>query len=133
MAGEDALAEGDSTMTYSKYLLAAAVAAVALPAAAHARSMRAVGSSTVYPFAKMVAERVARAIREMVVLRMRVGSRADGLEIGLRERWLVGRERSRRSDLSGAARGEKCAARDSERGEGEKVETRGSQRDRASY
>ena len=48
-------------MTYSKYLLTAAVAAIALPAAADARSMRAVGSSTVYPFAKMVAERVARA------------------------------------------------------------------------
>jgi phosphate transport system substrate-binding protein len=48
-------------MTYSKYLLTAAVAAIALPAAADARSMRAVGSSTVYPFAKLVAERVARA------------------------------------------------------------------------
>jgi phosphate transport system substrate-binding protein len=48
-------------MTYSKYLLTAAVAAIAVPAAADARSMRAVGSSTVYPFAKMVAERVARA------------------------------------------------------------------------
>ncbi|MFL6735293.1 MAG: substrate-binding domain-containing protein [Sphingomicrobium sp.] len=40
----------------------AALAAVALPTAAHARTqMRAVGSSTVYPFAKQVAERVARA------------------------------------------------------------------------
>jgi len=42
--------------------LAAAVAITCVPAAAHARSqMRAVGSSTVYPFAKMVAERVARS------------------------------------------------------------------------
>jgi phosphate transport system substrate-binding protein len=41
---------------------AALLAAVSLPAAAEARSqMRAVGSSTVYPFAKAVAERVARA------------------------------------------------------------------------
>ena len=42
-------------------LAAAAAAALTLPAAADARSMRAVGSSTVYPFAKMAAERVARA------------------------------------------------------------------------
>ena len=48
-------------MTTSKILLAAAATAVCLPAAADARSMRAVGSSTVYPFAKAVAERVARA------------------------------------------------------------------------
>jgi phosphate transport system substrate-binding protein len=41
---------------------AALLAAVSLPTAADARSqMRAVGSSTVYPFAKAVAERVARA------------------------------------------------------------------------
>src|SRR5918993_2317511 len=40
---------------------AAAVAMLAIPAMADARSMRAVGSSTVYPFAKMAAERVARA------------------------------------------------------------------------
>jgi phosphate transport system substrate-binding protein len=39
-----------------------AACAVAMPSAAHARTqMRAVGSSTVYPFAKAVAERVARA------------------------------------------------------------------------
>lgn len=44
--------------TYAAVLLAA----VSLPSAADARSqMRAVGSSTVYPFAKAVAERVARA------------------------------------------------------------------------
>ena len=43
-------------------LAAAAAAALATPAMADARSqMRAVGSSTVYPFAKAVAERVARA------------------------------------------------------------------------
>jgi len=40
---------------------ATAVAALSLPAMADARGMRAVGSSTVYPFAKTVAERVARA------------------------------------------------------------------------
>ncbi len=41
---------------------AALLVAVSLPTAADARSqMRAVGSSTVYPFAKAVAERVARA------------------------------------------------------------------------
>ena len=41
---------------------AALLAAISAPTAAQARSqMRAVGSSTVYPFAKMVAERVARA------------------------------------------------------------------------
>jgi phosphate transport system substrate-binding protein len=40
----------------------ASIALVSVPAVADARSqMRAVGSSTVYPFAKMVAERVARA------------------------------------------------------------------------
>ena len=40
----------------------ATIALTAVPAAADARTqMRAVGSSTVYPFAKMVAERVARA------------------------------------------------------------------------
>ena len=42
-------------------LAASAAAALTLPAMADARSMRAVGSSTVYPFAKMAAERVARA------------------------------------------------------------------------
>ena len=48
---------------YSKSLLcAAALIAVSAPGVANARSqMRAVGSSTVYPFAKAVAERVARA------------------------------------------------------------------------
>jgi len=47
----------------SKALIYAATAAAALSIAgmADARSMRAVGSSTVYPFAKMAAERVARA------------------------------------------------------------------------
>jgi phosphate transport system substrate-binding protein len=50
-------------MNYRKFTLAAALlAAVAVPSVAEARSqMRAVGSSTVYPFAKAVAERVARA------------------------------------------------------------------------
>jgi phosphate transport system substrate-binding protein len=42
-------------------LAAAAVTALSISAQADARSMRAVGSSTVYPFAKLVAERVARA------------------------------------------------------------------------
>src|SRR5918996_99389 len=47
----------------SKISLYAAAAAtmLSIPAMADARSMRAVGSSTVYPFAKAVAERVARA------------------------------------------------------------------------
>ena len=40
---------------------ASAAALLSIPTLADARSMRAVGSSTVYPFAKMVAERVARA------------------------------------------------------------------------
>jgi phosphate transport system substrate-binding protein len=40
---------------------ATALTALSLSAAADARSLRAVGSSTVYPFAKAVAERVARA------------------------------------------------------------------------
>ena len=49
-------------MTNKKYLLAAAIAAISIPAAADARTqMRAVGSSTVYPFAKAVAERISRA------------------------------------------------------------------------
>ena len=50
-------------MIEKKFAYAAALlAAVSLPSMADARSqMRAVGSSTVYPFAKMVAERVARA------------------------------------------------------------------------
>jgi phosphate transport system substrate-binding protein len=49
-------------MTFKSIALAAtATAALASPTAAEARSMRAVGSSTVYPFAKMAAERVARA------------------------------------------------------------------------
>src|SRR5213075_1501228 len=40
----------------------AIIASIAIPSAASARNqMRAVGSSTVYPFAKMVAERVSRA------------------------------------------------------------------------
>jgi len=44
------------------FCAAALLAAVSTPTIAEARSqMRAVGSSTVYPFAKMVAERVARA------------------------------------------------------------------------
>jgi phosphate transport system substrate-binding protein len=42
-------------------LSATAVLALSLSATADARSMRAVGSSTVYPFAKMVAERLSRA------------------------------------------------------------------------
>ena len=47
----------------SKALIYAATAAAALSISgmADARSLRAVGSSTVYPFAKVVAERVARA------------------------------------------------------------------------
>jgi len=49
-------------MTSKISLYAAAVATMlSIPAMADARSMRAVGSSTVYPFAKMAAERVARA------------------------------------------------------------------------
>ena len=40
---------------------ATAAALLSIPALAEARSLRAVGSSTVYPFAKVVAERVARA------------------------------------------------------------------------
>jgi phosphate transport system substrate-binding protein len=42
-------------------LAATAVTALTISVSADARSMRAVGSSTVYPFAKQVAERVARA------------------------------------------------------------------------
>ena len=42
-------------------LAATAVMALSFSGTADARSMRAVGSSTVYPFAKLVAERVARA------------------------------------------------------------------------
>jgi phosphate transport system substrate-binding protein len=41
--------------------VAAATTILSIPAMADARSLRAVGSSTVYPFAKMAAERVARA------------------------------------------------------------------------
>ena len=48
-------------MNRSIILAATAVAALTAPTIADARSMRAVGSSTVYPFAKAVAERVARA------------------------------------------------------------------------
>ena len=49
-------------MTSKTFIYAAtAAAALSLPAMADARSLRAVGSSTVYPFAKMAAERVARA------------------------------------------------------------------------
>lgn len=45
----------------SSALATAAIIALVMPATADARSLRAVGSSTVYPFAKVVAERVARA------------------------------------------------------------------------
>lgn len=49
-------------MTSKISLYAAAAATMfSIPAMADARSLRAVGSSTVYPFAKMAAERVARA------------------------------------------------------------------------
>ncbi|HET9336007.1 MAG TPA: substrate-binding domain-containing protein [Sphingomicrobium sp.] len=49
-------------MTSKTSLYAAAAATMlTIPAMADARSMRAVGSSTVYPFAKLAAERVARA------------------------------------------------------------------------
>src|SRR5688572_32784748 len=49
-------------MTIKKFGLAAtALTALSFSSMADARSMRAVGSSTVYPFAKAVAERVARA------------------------------------------------------------------------
>ena len=49
-------------MTNKLFLSAAALVAVSAPGVADARSqMRAVGSSTVYPFSKAVAERVARA------------------------------------------------------------------------
>jgi len=40
---------------------ATALTALSMSSMADARSLRAVGSSTVYPFAKAVAERVARA------------------------------------------------------------------------
>lgn len=43
------------------FYAAAAATMLSIPAMADARSMRAVGSSTVYPFAKAVAEHVARA------------------------------------------------------------------------
>ncbi len=43
------------------FYTAAAATMISIPAMADARSLRAVGSSTVYPFAKAVAERVARA------------------------------------------------------------------------
>ena len=42
-------------------LAASAGLALSIPTVAEARTMRAVGSSTVYPFAKMAAERLARA------------------------------------------------------------------------
>jgi phosphate transport system substrate-binding protein len=48
------------TSKISRYAIAAATM-LTIPAMADARSLRAVGSSTVYPFAKMAAERVARA------------------------------------------------------------------------
>ncbi len=49
-------------MTSKTPLYAAAAATIlSIPAIADARRLRAVGSSTVYPFAKMAAERVARA------------------------------------------------------------------------
>ena len=49
-------------MTQKISICAGLLAAVAMPSTADARTqMRAVGSSTVYPFAKAVAERVARA------------------------------------------------------------------------
>ena len=49
-------------MTSKIFLYAAAAATtLSIPAMADARSLRAVGSSTVYPFAKAVAERVAHA------------------------------------------------------------------------
>jgi len=48
------------TAKISAYAVAAATM-LSIPALADARSLRAVGSSTVYPFAKVVAERVARA------------------------------------------------------------------------
>ena len=50
-------------MTFKTFSLAAtAVMALSISAQADARTqMRAVGSSTVYPFAKIVAERIARA------------------------------------------------------------------------
>ena len=49
-------------MMTSKLLLVAALAATCISGTAEARTqMRAVGSSTVYPFAKIVAERIARA------------------------------------------------------------------------
>jgi phosphate transport system substrate-binding protein len=49
-------------MINKTFLCAAALIAISAPGVAEARSqMRAVGSSTVYPFAKAVAERVARA------------------------------------------------------------------------
>ena len=48
------------TLKISGYAVAAATV-LSIPAMADARSMRSVGSSTVYPFAKMAAERIARA------------------------------------------------------------------------
>ena len=48
------------TSKFSLYA-ATAVTMFSIPAMADARGMRAVGSSTVYPFAKVVAERIARA------------------------------------------------------------------------
>jgi ABC-type phosphate transport system substrate-binding protein len=45
----------------TSFYAAAAATMLSIPAMADARSLRAVGSSTVYPFAKAVAERVARA------------------------------------------------------------------------
>ena len=61
MAGPPVIPRGNFEMT-SKLLALAGVALVAtgIGTAADARSMRAVGSSTGYPFAKIVAERIER-------------------------------------------------------------------------
>lgn len=49
-------------MTKTKFAVAACLAAISISGTAEARTqMRAVGSSTVYPFAKVVSERIARA------------------------------------------------------------------------
>jgi phosphate transport system substrate-binding protein len=96
----------------SKISLYAAAAAtmLSIPAMADARSMRAVGSSTVYPFAKVVAERVARANPKLGAPIIESTGTGGGFKLfcsGIGERFPDISNASRRMK---ASEGKQCAA-----------------------
>jgi phosphate transport system substrate-binding protein len=94
----------------TSFYAVAAAALFSIPAMADARSMRAVGSSTVYPFAKLAAERVARANPKLGAPIIESTGTGGGFKLfcsGIGERFPDISNASRRMK---ASEGKQCAA-----------------------